>query len=118
MNDEKTPNATHTPYPDHGTDSAIQHLFTKYAFYLDENRAESIEGTITSIEFEMVRIKEKDTHACMIVPAWKVHGTVQAKLTEEYEVRILDKQIMTVLRSDLLLYCDKYLLFVDKYLLT
>ena len=69
-------------------DLAVNNLFAKYTYIFEREEAESIDINISSVEFEMVRLKEKDTKEYIVVPAWKIYGTVREKLTEEYKKRI------------------------------
>ena len=64
-------------------DTAINQIYINYSFAVENEEAEFISADITGIEFEMVRIKEKNSDYYISVPAWKIYGDVQEKLTEK-----------------------------------
>ena len=65
-------------------DLAVNYIFISNAGSLGDI-AESIIGEITNIEFEMVRIREKNSEDYLIVPAWKIYGELKMKLTDEHK---------------------------------
>lgn len=69
-------------------DLAVSNLFSRYTRYFERGEAKSIAIDISGLEFEMVRIKEKDTSNHMIIPAWKIYGDVQMKYTEEVKNKL------------------------------
>ena len=69
-------------------DLSINNLFYKYAYLMDQGRAESVVADINEIALEMVRLKEADTNNYIIIPAWKIYGIVKQTLTQEESSRI------------------------------
>ena len=78
--------AVQTTY-EQALETCAQHLFIKNAFYFDENRAESIQADITRIEFDMIRMKEKNSDYYISVPVWNIYGDVKMRLTEAYKAK-------------------------------
>ncbi|MBN2880252.1 MAG: hypothetical protein JXN65_11560 [Clostridia bacterium] len=61
----------------------INQIYAKYAYLQNPERTEEVLVTITSIEFDMVRLKEKDSEYYISVPAWKIYGDAYEKRTQE-----------------------------------
>ena len=70
--------------------TAANQIFIDYIDSVEREAAEFITADITSIEFEMVRIKEKDSDYYISIPAWKLYGKVSEKLTEESRKERMD----------------------------
>jgi hypothetical protein len=76
-------NAAATVSYEQALDTAYQQIYSDYTTTLDHGYAQQIIAEISSVEFEMVRMKEKDSKYYISVPAWKIYGGIYEVLSEE-----------------------------------